>query len=142
MADLRSPERTWEHFSLFLCLLSQGNAGKMSTATHRKIDTHSHARTHPGVRKTRTGNGGIGAGGAVGNQRVYVTQDFIDKSLEAQSFTHKKRQLCTNSSSVLQFINSMLPWFHRTDVIVIVNLCVTVVCLCSARKKTAIWSLN
>jgi len=49
MADLRSPERTWEYFLLFLRLLSRGNAGKMSTDARRGTRTHSralHTHTH------------------------------------------------------------------------------------------------
>lgn len=46
MADLRSPERTWEYFSLFLRLLSQENRGKMSTDTRR--NTHAHTCTRLG----------------------------------------------------------------------------------------------
>lgn len=41
--------------------------------------------------------------------------------------TKAARTICTNSSSVLLRINPTLPWFLCADVIVIVNLCVTVV---------------
>ena len=99
---------------------------------------------------------GEGRGGAVGSQKVYVTQDIRDKSPEAGvSFTHTHKEAArtvhANCSSVLLFINSTLPWFLRADVIVMVNLLVTTACFCSTthahmhsqkKKKTDLVRLN
>lgn len=82
-----------------------------------------------------------GRGGAVGSQKVYVTQDIRDKSPEAGvSFTHTHKEAArtmhANCSSVLLFINSMLPWFLCADVIVMVNLLVTTACFLQRNTHT------
>lgn len=89
MADLRSPERMWEYFPLFLCLLSRGNAVKMSTDIRRNTHAHMHAHTHAQDWDFSWWDKGVGA---VGSQKVHETQDIRDKSLEAQCEFHAHAQ--------------------------------------------------
>lgn len=101
MADLRSPERTWEDFFLFLCLLSLGNRGKMSTDASR--NTHTHIHTHG-----QDLQWWVRGGGAIGSQKVYVTPDSRDRSLKAWHELHTHAQRGSFSSALTALFCSLL----------------------------------
>lgn len=74
-------------FALPLSPLSGECRENVNRHAHMYVHTHAHARMHTPVHKTWICNGGIRVG-ALGSQKVYVTQDIRDKSLEAQCETH------------------------------------------------------